>query len=150
MEAASLPRLRACSNVTYRGTGSRHLPQPAAGAADFPRRIQNRRVRPVEGFPHRAFQEAWVQLSADGKTSFKGHVLRPNETKAISATRAQVKVVTGNAGALTVSLNGKDLWNPLGPVGQVRVVRLTAEGPQFLSESQPPVPGQPAPAPDPL
>ena len=39
--------------------------------------------------------------------------------------------MTGNAGALTISLNGKTL-EPLGPVGQVRVVKLTAEGPQFL------------------
>ena len=45
-----------------------------------------------------------------------------------------MKIVAGNAGALTISLNGKTL-EPLGPIGQVRVVRLTAEGPQFLVES---------------
>jgi len=87
-----------------------------------------------------AMQEAWVQLSADGKPSFTG-TLMPNETKEISAAE-QVKIVAGNAGGLTVSLNGKPL-EPLGPVGQVRVVRLTAEGPQFL-------PASPQPAPDPL
>jgi cytoskeletal protein RodZ len=87
-----------------------------------------------------ALQEAWVQLSADGKTSFTG-TLMPNEKKEISAAE-QVKLVAGNAGGLTVSLNGKPL-EPLGPVGQVRVVRLTAEGPQFL-------PTSPLPAPDPL
>lgn len=89
-----------------------------------------------------ALQEAWVQLSADGKTSFTG-ILMPNEKKEISAAE-QVKIVAGNAGGLTVSLNGKPL-EPLGPVGQVRVVRLTAEGPQFLQTSHPTVP-----VPDPL
>lgn len=87
-----------------------------------------------------AVQEAWVQLSADGKTSFTG-TLMPNDRKEISAAE-QVKIVAGNAGGLTVSLNGKPL-EPLGPVGQVRVVRLTAEGPQFLPTSR-------QPAPDPL
>ncbi len=89
-----------------------------------------------------ALQEAWVQLSADGKTSFTG-TLMPNERKEISAAE-QVKIVAGNAGGLTVSLNGKPL-EPLGPVGQVRVVRLTAEGPQFLQTSR-----GTAPVPDPL
>ena len=83
-----------------------------------------------------------MQLSADGKTSFTG-ILMPNEKKEISAAE-QVKIVAGNAGGLTVSLNGKPL-EPLGPVGQVRVVRLTAEGPQFLQVAHPA-----APAPDPL
>ena len=83
-----------------------------------------------------------MQLSADGKTSFTG-TLMPNEKKEISATE-QVKIVAGNAGGLTVSLNGKPL-EPLGPVGQVRVVRLTAEGPQFLETSHSTVP-----LPDPL
>lgn len=81
-----------------------------------------------------ALQEAWVELSADGKTSFAG-TLMPNEKKEISAA-AQVKIVAGNAGGVKVSLNGKPL-DPLGPVGQVRVVRLTAEGPQFLEVAHP-------------
>jgi cytoskeletal protein RodZ len=89
-----------------------------------------------------AIQEAWVELSADGKTSFAG-ILMPNERKEVSAAE-QVKIVAGNAGGVTVSLNGKPL-EPLGPVGQVRVVRLTAEGPQFLQVAHPA-----APAPDPL
>ncbi len=87
-----------------------------------------------------AIQAAWVQLSADGKTSFTG-TLMPNEKREISAAE-QVKIVAGNAGGLMVSLNGRPL-EPLGPIGQVRVVRLTAEGPQFL-------PTSPLPAPDPL
>ena len=84
-----------------------------------------------------ARQAAWVQVSADGRVTFIG-TLQPNETKEVSAAE-QVKVLTGNAGALTISLNGKTLES-LGPPGQVRVVRLTAEGPQFPPQSPPPAP----------
>jgi cytoskeleton protein RodZ len=88
-----------------------------------------------------AHQSAWVEMSADGKTAFAG-MLKADEMKEIAADE-QVKLVAGNAGALTILLNGKTL-EPLGPVGEVRVVRLTAEGPQFLSKDLPPA------APDPL
>jgi flagellar basal body rod protein FlgF len=74
-----------------------------------------------------ASETAWVQVSADGKTTFTG-TMQSNETKEIEAAE-QVKILTGNAGALRISLNGKAL-DPLGPVGQVRSVRLTAKAPQ--------------------
>jgi cytoskeleton protein RodZ len=84
-----------------------------------------------------AHAAAWVQVSTDGKTAFTG-TLMSNETKEVSATE-QVKILTGNAGALTISLNGKTLES-IGPIGQVREVKLTAEGPQFLPKDPPPVP----------
>jgi cytoskeletal protein RodZ len=84
-----------------------------------------------------AHQSAWVEMSADGKAAFTG-VLKADEMKEIAADE-QVKLVAGNAGALTILLNGKTL-EPLGPVGEVRVVRLTAEGPQFLARSRQTVP----------
>ena len=84
-----------------------------------------------------AHQPAWLQVSVDGKPAFTG-TLQADETKELGA-EGQVKIVAGNAGALTISLNGKTL-EPLGPVGQVRVVRLTAEGPEFLSKAPPPAP----------
>lgn len=87
-----------------------------------------------------AHQAAWVQVSADGKNAFTG-TLQPDESKEISATE-QVKLVAGNAGGLTVSLNGKTL-DPIGTNGQVKVLRLTAGGPEFLVKA-------PTPEPDPL
>jgi cytoskeletal protein RodZ len=87
-----------------------------------------------------AHERAWVQVSVDGKTTFIG-TLTPNETKEVAAAE-QVKVLTGNAGALTISLNGKTL-DSLGSRGQMREVRLTAEGPQFLSKDH--QPSAPAP-----
>jgi cytoskeletal protein RodZ len=82
-----------------------------------------------------AHQASWVQLTVDGKTSFTG-TLQPDESRQVGA-EAQVKLVAGNAGGLTVLLNGKTL-DALGPPGQVRIVRLTAEGPQFLAKAPPP------------
>jgi cytoskeletal protein RodZ len=79
-----------------------------------------------------AHEAAWVQITADGKPAFTG-TLHSNETKQFAAAE-QVGILTGNAGGLTISLNGKTL-DPLGPSGQIRSVRLTVEGPQFLSKA---------------
>ncbi|HEY3827374.1 MAG TPA: RodZ domain-containing protein [Bryobacteraceae bacterium] len=79
-------------------------------------------------------QSAWIQVSVDGRITFSG-MLKPNETREVSASE-QVKILTGNAGGLTISLNGKTL-DSIGPVGQVRSVMLTAEGSQFLATDSP-------------
>jgi cytoskeletal protein RodZ len=79
-----------------------------------------------------AREAAWVQVSADGRTAFVG-LLHPNDKRTIAAD-AQVRILTGNAGGLDISLNGKTL-DPIGPRGQVRTVRLTAEGPQFVPQN---------------
>jgi len=81
-----------------------------------------------------AREAAWVQISADGRTAFVG-TLKQHESRVIAAD-AQVKVITGNAGGLDISLNGKPL-DPIGPSGQVRTVRLTAEGPQLVPRTPP-------------
>jgi cytoskeletal protein RodZ len=81
-----------------------------------------------------AHEATWVQVSADGQTTFVG-ILHPNDTRSIAADD-QVKIIAGNAGGLDISLNGKAL-DPIGPNGQVRTVRLTAEGPQFVQKNPP-------------
>ncbi len=89
----------------------------------------------------KAHAASWLQVTADGKPAYTG-TLRPNETKTISADGA-VRVLTGNAGGVTISLNGRML-DPLGEDGQVRSVRLTVDGPEF------PAAKTEAPAADPL
>ena len=86
-----------------------------------------------------AHARAWIKLDADGKTVFMG-TLAPDETKEVSASE-QIRLLTGNAGAISVSLNGKAL-DSLGGIGQLREVRLTAEGPEFLGKD--PRPPQPS------
>jgi cytoskeletal protein RodZ len=109
-------------------------PPPAPGTA--PIAVQEHPVQVVLT----AHEPVWLQTSVDDKPSFTG-TLKPDETKEIAADE-QVKIVVGNAGGLTISLNGKTV-GPLGATGQVRVVRLTAEGPLFLSQAPPPAPDPP-------
>ena len=84
----------------------------------------------------KAHEASWVQVFADGRNAFTG-VLQPNDSRSVAAN-ALVKVTAGNAGGIEISLNGKPL-DPLGPSGQVRTVRLTAEGPQLVVKTSPSV-----------
>lgn len=143
LAAGATVAYRTLSLPSYTATSVHASPPPVAKSpvpqAPVPPPPANPDASPVQ-VTVTALKASWVSLTADGKSSFTG-TLEPNETKEISATE-QVKLVAGNAGGVTVSLNGKTL-DPIGPEGQVRVVRLTAEGPQFLAKS-------PTPAPDPL
>ena len=80
-----------------------------------------------------AREAAWVQISADGHSAFAG-MLQPHDQRAIAAD-AQVRIMTGNAGGIDISLNGRML-DPIGPSGQTRTVSLTAEGPQPAPQTQ--------------
>jgi hypothetical protein len=81
-----------------------------------------------------AHARAWIRLDVDGKTAFMG-TLAPNEIKEVSASE-RITLQTGNAGALTISCNGKTL-DSLGRFGQFRELRLTAEGPEFVRKDPP-------------
>lgn len=108
-------------------------PQPAA---EPPAPVAAAQSRPVQVVVT-ALKASWIQVSADGKASFTG-TLQPNERREFPADE-QVRIFTGNAGGLSISLNGKTL-DPIGPEGQVRTLRLTAEGPQSLPQVRPPTP----------
>jgi cytoskeletal protein RodZ len=87
-----------------------------------------------------AHERSWVSVKVDGKSGYSYiGTLTPNETRTISATE-QVKIVTGNAGGITISLNGKTL-DPIGRHGQFRTLRLTAEGSELLTKESPPANG---------
>jgi cytoskeleton protein RodZ len=128
--------------VTASGATPDSAPQQFIGGVAQP---QSDKPEPNPGPPAQALpvqvsmtahQAAWVQVTADGKPAFTG-ILQSNETKQIAAAE-QVKILTGNAGGLTISLNGKTL-DPIGPSGQIRSLKLTAEGPEFLSKVPQPV-----------
>lgn len=102
-------------------------PAPLQAAAEPNRESDNRAVQVIL----KAKEASWVQVIADGKTAFTG-ILNPNDSREIAAD-ALVKVTAGNAGGIEISLNGKSL-DPLGASGQVKTVRLTAEGPQLVSK----------------
>jgi len=81
----------------------------------------------------------WVRAWADGKEVMT-RVLNPNLIKTVDAVD-EIRLRTGDAGTLEVTLNGKPL-GPIGPRGQVRIVQVTREGVQIL-----PLPPKPAPEP---
>jgi cytoskeletal protein RodZ len=122
-------------------------PQPTVAATAAPAASADSSTEPLQAPPAVvdssapvqvsmiAHEASWVQITADGKPAFTG-TLQSNETKQIAATE-QVRILTGNAGGLTISLNGKTL-DSLGPSGQIRSVKLTAEGPEVLSRPRPP------------
>jgi cytoskeletal protein RodZ len=84
-----------------------------------------------------ASEKSWVSITVDGKLLFSG-ILQPNDRREINAAE-KVKVVTGNAGGIDVSLNGRNIES-LGPKGQVRTVELTRAGAQVVSRTPKPGP----------
>ncbi|MEO8661496.1 MAG: RodZ domain-containing protein [Bryobacteraceae bacterium] len=72
-----------------------------------------------------ATEEVWVSVTADGK-EVVSRVLRPGEKRRITG-KDKVTLLTGNAGGLVVTANGK-LLEPFGPKGQVRAIDVTSTG----------------------
>jgi cytoskeleton protein RodZ len=88
-----------------------------------------------------AAEPVWILARSDGKYSFSG-TLEANETRTVEGV-TNVLLRLGNAGGVTIMLNGKSIGE-VGPKGQVRTVQLTSGGFQIV------VPKPSAPAGDPL
>ena len=84
-------------------------------------------------------EPVWVSVQRDGRSIYQGE-LQPNEIRTLAAN-TEITLKLGNAGGLTILLNGKPIPSP-GPKGQVRTVQLTSGGFQIV-----PPPAAPAPAP---
>jgi cytoskeleton protein RodZ len=69
-----------------------------------------------------ATQRVWVSVDADGKTALQ-RTLSPQDTSIITA-KDHFDLVTANAQALTLTLNG-EMLKPLGRQGEVKKVHLT-------------------------
>jgi cytoskeleton protein RodZ len=87
-----------------------------------------------------ASEPVWVSVQRDGRSIFQGE-LKANEIRTVAAN-TEVTLKLGNAGGVTILLNGKPIPPP-GPKGQVRTVQLTSGGFQIV----PPVAPAPAPLP---
>jgi len=74
--------------------------------------------------------QVWVRAQADGKVLF-ATTIEPNQSRTIDA-ESTVVLRLGNAGLVTITLNGKQL-DPVGPMGQVRTVQLTPGGFQIVA-----------------
>jgi cytoskeleton protein RodZ len=87
-----------------------------------------------------AAEDVWVMARSDGKYLFSG-TLKANETRIVEAANT-VLLRVGNAGGVTITLNGKPIGE-VGPRGQVRTVQLTSGGFQIVA----PKPSAPAAVP---
>ncbi len=67
----------------------------------------------------------WVQAREGERTVFVG-VINPGETRVLRLNEG-ARLVVGNAGGLNVVWQGKDV-SPVGPLGQVRIVTVSADG----------------------
>ena len=133
---ASAPAPKHAQTVAAISTPPPPTVEPASSSAPTPEAATAENYdssRPVQ-VVLTASEAAWVQISTDGKVAFVG-TLHANDRREIAAD-AQVRIITGNAGGIKISLNGKPL-DPIGPSGQIRTVRLTAEGPELVGKTPP-------------
>ncbi|HEY1218538.1 MAG: RodZ domain-containing protein [Bryobacteraceae bacterium] len=79
-------------------------------------------------------EPVWVSVQRDGRSIYSGE-LKPKEIRTVSAN-TEVTVRLGNAGGLTIVLNGKPIPQA-GPEGQVRTVQLTSGGFQIVAPEAP-------------
>jgi cytoskeleton protein RodZ len=81
-----------------------------------------------------ADESVWVLARADGKYAFSA-TLEPHTTRTVEGVK-DVMVRLGNAGGVTISLNGKPI-GPAGPKGQVRTIQFTSGGFQIVLPKAP-------------
>jgi cytoskeleton protein RodZ len=81
-----------------------------------------------------ADEASWVLARADGKYLFSDTVAA-HATRLVEGVR-EVTLRLGNAGGVTISLNGKPI-GPAGPKGQVRTLQFTSGGFQIVPPKPP-------------
>jgi cytoskeleton protein RodZ len=77
-----------------------------------------------------ADDQVWLSARVNGQYKFSG-TMQANEVRNIDAD-GEVTVRLGNAGGVTITLNGKPV-GPVGPKGQPRTVQFTSGGFQIVS-----------------
>ena len=113
------PLATASLDVTFAPAGGNSLSTPGTEVSATPGANANNVV--VSVF---AVERVFARISVDGKVAFEGRLI-PGETQVFDA-KDQVMVLTGNAAALRITYNGRDL-GLMGNVGEVvsRVYLIT-------------------------
>jgi cytoskeleton protein RodZ len=87
-----------------------------------------------------ADEAAWVLARSDGKYAFSAS-MDAHTTRTVEGVK-DVTLRLGNAGGMTISLNGKPI-GPAGPKGQVRTIQFTSGGFQIVPAKPPSAPLDP-------
>ena len=88
-----------------------------------------------------ADEMAWVLARTDGKFAFST-TMSARTTRTVEGVK-EVTLRLGNAGGMTILLNGKPI-GPAGPKGQVRTIQFTSGGFQIVPPKPPSAPPDPA------
>ena len=83
-----------------------------------------------------AEEAVWVLARTDGKTAFSG-TMDAHTTRTVEGVK-EVTLRLGNAGGVTIMLNGKPV-GPVGPKGQPRTIQFTSGGFQIVPAKSPAV-----------
>jgi cytoskeletal protein RodZ len=67
----------------------------------------------------------WLRLKADGKLLFSGTLKK--KTSDVWEAKKEIELELGNAGAVTLTLNGKDIGSP-GKKGEKKAITVTKDG----------------------
>ena len=122
--------------------------KPAASAAEPPATLPVTAPGPLGTGPLTvevtAQDPVWVNISSDGR-SVVTRVLQPGDSRTVRGAE-EIKVLSGNAGGMTVRVNGQPL-DEVGPRGQVRLITVTPGGtavsaPRRPEPTEPPAPRQ--------
>jgi cytoskeleton protein RodZ len=117
-------------------------PQPPVSAAGASASRPN--AAPSSPAPVRveltADEAVWVLVRSDGKYFYSG-TLDAKQSRTFEGA-STVLVRLGNAGGVSITLNGKSV-GPVGPKGQVRTVQFTSGGFEIVAVPKPPVPLDP-------
>jgi hypothetical protein len=140
MPESATPKPTAAPDQTLGGETDAGQPQPSPDVqSQDEASAQPRTGAPVQVVLS-ATEDTWVRVTSDGSHVFSG-TLTPEETRTVEGTE-NIRLRVGNAGGLSVTLNGKPV-GPIGPRGQIRELELTPGG----ADIRLPTPTAPAVAP---
>ncbi len=111
---------------------STSVPETASAAPLMPQPVPNPNA--AVRVQLTAEEPVWISVKSDGRYLFSG-VLETNQSRVVDAN-ATVLLLIGNAGGVTILLNGKPIGS-LGPKGQVRNVQLTSGGFEIVAPKSP-------------
>jgi cytoskeleton protein RodZ len=129
-QAAAAP----AQGVPAQSPPAKVTPPPSVAPTPGPQPVSTAPAPPPEEVTVtvKATDTAWISLIAEGQDPVVA-TLKPGEEKTVAA-KDVVRLRTGNAGGIEISLNGKPI-GPIGRSGQVRTVVFTPEGFRIVQSS---------------